>query len=164
MNPPGHPALPVLHGFSAAVRPGIRTIFPVFRAVHALPFCLETYEATEYGAAEFLTKPVDFEHLKAQLGQLPSALNCGDSPLDRMTAYPPAPRGRGKARLWGQFERFTPSRLSDRNGFVKETLAGTGATDGNAPNAAIQGDRAAGSGFDRSRRFTASDEASGLGC
>ena len=33
----------------------------------------------------------------------------------------------------GQIERFTPSRLSDRNGFVKETLAGTGATDGNAP-------------------------------
>jgi hypothetical protein len=33
----------------------------------------------------------------------------------------------------GQFERFTPSRLCDRNGFVKETLAGTGATDGNAP-------------------------------
>jgi hypothetical protein len=29
----------------------------------------------EYGAAEFLTKPVDFERLKAQLGQLPSALD-----------------------------------------------------------------------------------------
>jgi CheY-like chemotaxis protein len=29
--------------------------------------------ATELGAAEFLTKPVDFERLKAQLGQLPSA-------------------------------------------------------------------------------------------
>ena len=31
--------------------------------------------AGEYGAAEFLTKPVDFESLKAQLRQLPSALD-----------------------------------------------------------------------------------------
>ena len=30
-------------------------------------------QAAEYGAAEFLTKPVDFVRLKAQLGQLPSA-------------------------------------------------------------------------------------------
>jgi CheY-like chemotaxis protein len=29
--------------------------------------------AGECGAAEFITKPVDFERLKAQLGQLPSA-------------------------------------------------------------------------------------------
>ncbi len=29
--------------------------------------------ATDYGAAEFINKPVDFEHLKAQLRQLPSA-------------------------------------------------------------------------------------------
>jgi CheY-like chemotaxis protein len=29
--------------------------------------------AGEYGAAEFITKPVDFERLKAQLGHLPSA-------------------------------------------------------------------------------------------
>jgi DNA-binding response OmpR family regulator len=27
--------------------------------------------AAEYGAADFLAKPVDFEHLKAQLRQLP---------------------------------------------------------------------------------------------
>lgn len=27
--------------------------------------------AAEYGAAEFITKPVDFDHLKAQLSQLP---------------------------------------------------------------------------------------------
>ena len=31
--------------------------------------------AGEYGAAEFITKPVDFEHLKAQLRQLPSGLH-----------------------------------------------------------------------------------------
>ena len=30
-------------------------------------------QAAQYGAADFFTKPVDFEHLKAQLGQLPSA-------------------------------------------------------------------------------------------
>jgi CheY-like chemotaxis protein len=28
--------------------------------------------AAEYGAAEFITKPVDFDHLKAQLSQLPA--------------------------------------------------------------------------------------------
>jgi two-component system, response regulator, stage 0 sporulation protein F len=31
--------------------------------------------AAEHGAAEFLTKPVDFEHLKAQLSQLPTGSN-----------------------------------------------------------------------------------------
>src|SRR5215468_6267096 len=30
-------------------------------------------QAAEYGATEFLTKPVDFEYLKAQLRQMPSA-------------------------------------------------------------------------------------------
>jgi len=34
-----------------------------------------------------------------------------------------------------------PSRLSDRYGFVKETLASMGATDGNAPKAAIAATR-----------------------
>jgi DNA-binding response OmpR family regulator len=29
--------------------------------------------AAEYGAADFLAKPVDFEHLKTQLRQLPSS-------------------------------------------------------------------------------------------
>jgi CheY-like chemotaxis protein len=29
--------------------------------------------AAEYGAAEFIAKPVDFDHLKAQLRQLPAA-------------------------------------------------------------------------------------------
>jgi CheY-like chemotaxis protein len=32
-------------------------------------------QAAQYGVAEFLTKPADFEHLKAQLRQLPSALD-----------------------------------------------------------------------------------------
>jgi hypothetical protein len=62
-------------------------------------------QVADYGAAEFLTKPVDFERLKAQLGQLPSARNLGNSPLDRMTAYPVAPidpRVAGKGRLWGK--------------------------------------------------------------
>ena len=31
--------------------------------------------AAEYGAADFLAKPVDFEHLKAQLRQLPGVLD-----------------------------------------------------------------------------------------
>jgi CheY-like chemotaxis protein len=29
--------------------------------------------AAQHGAAEFITKPVDFEHLKTQLSQLPTA-------------------------------------------------------------------------------------------
>jgi CheY-like chemotaxis protein len=32
-------------------------------------------QAAEYGAAEFLTKPVDFERLNAQLWQLPGVLD-----------------------------------------------------------------------------------------
>ena len=32
-------------------------------------------QAAEYGAVAFLTEPVDFERLKAQLRQLPSALD-----------------------------------------------------------------------------------------
>jgi len=31
--------------------------------------------AAQHGAAEFITKPVDFEHLKAQLSQLPTGSN-----------------------------------------------------------------------------------------
>ena len=31
--------------------------------------------AAEHGATEFLTKPVDFDHLKAQLSQLPTGSN-----------------------------------------------------------------------------------------
>ena len=44
----------------------------------------------------------------------------------------------GRESGMGQFERFTPSRLSDCNGFVKETLAGLGVIDGNAPIPAIR--------------------------
>ena len=32
-------------------------------------------QAAQYGTAKFLTKPVDFEYLKAQLQQLPRALH-----------------------------------------------------------------------------------------
>jgi hypothetical protein len=35
----------------------------------------------------------------------------------------------------GQLAGFPPPRLSDRNRFVKETLAGTGEIDCNAPEA-----------------------------
>jgi len=50
-----------------------------------------------------------------------------------MIAQPLAAAEERRGSATGQFERFTPSRLSDGNGFVEETLAGTGATDGNAP-------------------------------
>ena len=52
-------------------------------------------------------------------GHSPTRLSCPRSP-------------RPMAGL-GQFERFTPSELSDRNGFVNETFAGMGVTDGSAP-------------------------------
>jgi DNA-binding NtrC family response regulator len=45
------------------------------------------WQAAEYGATEFLTKPVDFERLRAQLRKLPSAPDWGNSSLNRMTAY-----------------------------------------------------------------------------
>jgi hypothetical protein len=38
----------------------------------------------------------------------------------------------------GQFERFTPSKLSDRNEIVKETFAGIAAAAGNAPIPALR--------------------------
>ena len=36
--------------------------------------------AAEHGAAAFLAKPIDFERLKTQLRELPSALNRGNVP------------------------------------------------------------------------------------
>jgi DNA-binding response OmpR family regulator len=35
----------------------------------------ERRRRAEYGAAEFITKPVDFDQLKAQLRQLPGAVD-----------------------------------------------------------------------------------------
>ena len=43
-------------------------------------------QASENGAAEFLTKPVDFDHLKEPTPRIEEA-----GPVDRMTAYPPSP-------------------------------------------------------------------------
>ena len=60
--------------------------------------------AEELGATEFLTKPVDFDHLKAQLRRLPSAApNYEGSPVDQVTACPAPPMdpGPGEGRLWG---------------------------------------------------------------
>jgi CheY-like chemotaxis protein len=42
--------------------------------------------ASDLGAFEFLTKSVDFDHLKAQLRQLSTAADRGKPPPDRMTA------------------------------------------------------------------------------
>jgi len=42
--------------------------------------------ASDLGAFEFLTKPVDFDHLKAQLRRLSTAADRGRPPPDRMTA------------------------------------------------------------------------------
>jgi len=43
--------------------------------------------AAEYGVADFLAKPVEFEHLKAQLRQLPGVPDWGSLSLDRMSVY-----------------------------------------------------------------------------
>jgi DNA-binding response OmpR family regulator len=61
--------------------------------------------AAEYGAADFLAKPVDFEHLKAQLRQFARRPEFEENLyLDRMAAYPlPFDRysGPGEGRLRG---------------------------------------------------------------
>ena len=62
-------------------------------------------QAAEYGAVAFLTEPVDFERLKAQLRQLPSALDRRNAPL---TGPSDRSSGPGEGRLWGR------SRSSDR--------------------------------------------------
>jgi CheY-like chemotaxis protein len=62
---------------------GLKLLGEIRRRLPDLPVIMVTAygdderrrQAAEYGAAEFLTKPVDFEHLKAQLRQLPSALD-----------------------------------------------------------------------------------------
>ena len=42
--------------------------------------------ASDLGAFEFLTKPVDFDHLRAQLRRLSTTADRGKPPPDRMTA------------------------------------------------------------------------------
>jgi CheY-like chemotaxis protein len=62
---------------------GLQLLGEIKRRLPRLPVMMVTAygdeqrrrQAAEYGAAEFLTKPVDFEYLKAQLRQLPSALD-----------------------------------------------------------------------------------------
>ena len=62
---------------------GLQSLGEIKRRLPDLPVMMVTAygdeerrrQAAEYGAAEFLTKPVDFEYLKAQLRQLPSALD-----------------------------------------------------------------------------------------
>jgi CheY-like chemotaxis protein len=43
--------------------------------------------AKELGAAEFLSKPIDFDRLRVRLRQLPNAVDSGRTSLDRMAAY-----------------------------------------------------------------------------
>jgi CheY-like chemotaxis protein len=58
---------------------GLRLLSEIKRRRPDLPVMMVTaygdderrLQAAEYGAAEFLAKPLDFEHLKAQLRQLP---------------------------------------------------------------------------------------------
>jgi DNA-binding NtrC family response regulator len=61
-------------------------------------------QATKCGAAEFLTKPVDFEYLKAQLRQLPSAHieERAARSNDRSPPAPIDPGAPGEGRLRGR--------------------------------------------------------------
>jgi CheY-like chemotaxis protein len=62
---------------------GLQLLGEIKRRLPDLPVMMVTaygdderrQQAAEYGASEFLTKPVNFEYLKAQLRQLPSALD-----------------------------------------------------------------------------------------
>ena len=67
INMPGMDGLALLHEIKTR-----RSDLPVIM-VTAYGDDERRRRATEYGAAEFLTKPVDFDFLKAQLRQLPSA-------------------------------------------------------------------------------------------
>jgi CheY-like chemotaxis protein len=67
INMPGMDGLELLHEIKTR-----RSDLPVIM-VTAYGDDERRRRATEYGAAEFLTKPVDFDFLKAQLRQLPSA-------------------------------------------------------------------------------------------
>jgi len=67
INMPGMDGLALLHEIKTR-RPDLPVIM-----VTAYGDDERRRRATEYGAAEFLTKPVDFDSLKARLRQLPSA-------------------------------------------------------------------------------------------
>ena len=67
INMPGMDGLALLHEIKTR-RPDLPVIM-----VTAYGDDERRRRATEYGAAEFLIKPVDFDFLKAQLRQLPSA-------------------------------------------------------------------------------------------
>ena len=67
INMPGTDGLALLHEIKTR-RPDLPVIM-----VTAYGDDERRRRATEYGAAEFLTKPVDFDSLKARLRQLPSA-------------------------------------------------------------------------------------------
>jgi CheY-like chemotaxis protein len=77
----GAEALDRLAGESEPTLDGLQLLVEIKQRSPDLPVMMVTAyddderprQAAEYGAAEFLTKPVDFERLKAQLGQLPSA-------------------------------------------------------------------------------------------
>ena len=67
INMPGTDGLALLHEIKTR-RPDLPVIM-----VTAYGDDERRRRATEYGAAEFLTKPVDFDSLKARLRQLPNA-------------------------------------------------------------------------------------------
>jgi len=67
INMPGMDGLALLHEIKTR-RPDLPVIM-----VTAYGDDERRRRATEYGAAEFLTKPVDFDSLKARLRQLPNA-------------------------------------------------------------------------------------------
>ena len=67
INMPGMDGLALLHEIKTR-RPDLPVIM-----VTAYGDDERRRRATEYGAAEFLTKPVDFDSLKARLRQLPGA-------------------------------------------------------------------------------------------
>ena len=74
-------------------------------------------QAAEYGAAEFLTKPVDCERLSARLRQLPSARD-EETGVDRMTAYslPLSILGPGQRSPSGQVPALLPMEPNGRCG------------------------------------------------
>ena len=73
--------LAVLSDINMPGMDGLELLAEIKRRFPGLPVMMVTAygdderrkRAADYGAAEFINKPVDFEHLKAQLRQMPSA-------------------------------------------------------------------------------------------
>ena len=77
----------------------------------------ERRRASKLGAFEFITKPVDFERLKAQLRQLPTDADTYRGSEGQKSTHLSRPGARKPMAGMGQEEPFPEQRLSGSCGF-----------------------------------------------